>query len=48
MKKFILALALGVSAFFGARATDTNQYIGTADVPYVQLNNGMMKNSDKP
>ncbi len=42
MKKFILALALGVSAFFGARATDTNPYIGTADVPYVQLNNGML------
>lgn len=42
MKKFILALALGVSAFFGARATDTNPYIGTADVPYVQLGNGML------
>lgn len=42
MKKYILTLAMALAAMFMVSASDTNPYIGVANVPNVQLNNGLL------
>lgn len=42
MKKYILALGVVLATLFPAFAVDGDPYVGTADEPNVQLNNGML------
>ncbi len=42
MKKYILSLGLALLSVSPLFASDDNPYVGTADVPYVQLNNGIL------
>lgn len=42
MKKSILSLGLALLSVSPLFASDDNPYVGTADVPYVQLDNGIL------
>lgn len=42
MKKYILSLGVAITSILSVFATDSNPYIGTANVPNVQLNNGIL------
>lgn len=42
MKKYLFSLGVILASIFQASASDANPYVGTANVPYVQLNNGIL------
>lgn len=42
MKKYLFSLGVILASIFQAAASDANPYVGTANVPYVQLNNGIL------
>lgn len=42
MKKYLFSLGVILASIFQASASDANPYVGTANVPNVQLNNGIL------
>lgn len=42
MKKYLFSLGVILASIFQAAASDANPYVGTANVPNVQLNNGIL------
>lgn len=42
MKKYLFSLGVILASIFQASASDANPYVGTANVPKVQLNNGIL------
>lgn len=42
MKKYLFSLGVILASIFQASASDANLYVGTANVPNVQLNNGIL------
>lgn len=42
MKHILLSLAMAFCTIFSVGASDINPYVGTADVPFVQLNNALL------
>ena len=43
MKKYLFSLGVILASIFQASASDANPYVGTANVPNVQLNNGILR-----